>query len=651
MNAVNLLSRLREHNLRVGGGGGTRLGLSAPQTNPLPQSTSPVESQNTKNVEKENEFTKKVNNSPMHVYGPGHPFYRANKAREILKKVDAATDAAQLRMRLQDKKWRMMNLYLIENENKQVVPFKPRYEQREFMRNMHNRNFVPKARKLGMSTYLVLNSLDDCIFPSQEMAETDEETTIPGQPPKRSVRAGIIDLKETDAWEKLAIARLAWEKGPGHPDKHIAAIWEAIHRNNPLVKDSNGLMAWTNGSAMQAGVSYTGKTPQILHVSEFGPIAAQFPKVADNILRGSINAVPTNGMVHVETTMEGRFGECYKLFKLAVASAATQTKDMTPLDWRLHFFSWLRHPSYILKGRKPQGEATRQYFAELTQKHGAMLEEEYGYPGGVVPDERQAWWEKKRMEQGDHMWTQFPTVLEEVDRAQVAGQIYPEMLQLRVDGRIKEFAPERSLPLFIACDLGSSDNSAAWLVQPAGKFDNFLRCAFGEGKGAAGIAGLWRAWSAEFPEHHIEQILLPHDAEITDKGSGLTYKQSLINAGVPSRVISVVPRTPDVWVGIELVRDMLPHTWFHSVCDQPTRDADGGELPSGVARLEGYRRQPPSATGVLKAAPLGDICSHASDALRTYAEGKQHGRVRSTQKSVTGISSGDAPRAFKVVMA
>lgn len=516
--------------------------------------------------------------------------------------------------KLKDPFWRIQNLYQIIDEDGKVVPFVLRGEQIQFLKESHTRNLVPKARKLGMSTLIVLLYLDSCIFTP-------------------NFKAGHIDLKESDAHAKLQIARFAWEKGPEHPNPGAAMVWRHIHATNPLIIDNSGKLGWKNGSEQTAGVGYTGKTPQALHVSEYGPIAAQFPRVAENIKRGSMNAVPISGRIDVETTMEGgEFGECYAIFELALKTASLPPDELSPLDWKIHFFSWLGHPSYTLKRPRPVNADTTAYFAELADKHGDWLMQTFGLLDGIVPLERQAWYEAKRKEQGEWMWQQYPTVVEECVRSVVAGQIYPEMTRLRLEGRVTKFNIELGLPLFVSADLGSSDNTALWLLQPAGHALNAIDCAFGEGVGAAGVADTIRRWEHTYGQT-VEQVLIPHDARITDKGSGLTYEQNLVKSGVPQSKITVVPRTPDVWAGIEAVRRILPNLWFHERCDEKIRTDDGKERPSGVGRIQGYRKRPPSSKGTGGGEPIGDICSHAADGLRTYAEAKECFLVRSYQMS------------------
>jgi hypothetical protein len=501
---------------------------------------------------------------------------------------------AAFRAKVSDRDWRLQNLYLIEDERAGIRPFEARPEQLEFRRNRHFRNFIPKARKLGMSTEVTIENLDDCLF-------------IP------RLNAAIVDRTEGDAVKKLGIARLAWERGPVHPNQAIAQLWRWLHQANPLVKDTDSVMQWKNGSSIEAGVSFTGGTLQRLHVSELGPIAAQKPAKAAEIRRGSLNAVPPDGIITIETTMEGgRFGVCYDFFKLALSTGGRQ--DLNAGQWRLHFFPWVNHPSYVLPGSKPVRPETFQYFRELEEKRGL-----------TVSLERQAWYEAKKLELREEIWQQFPTIIEECDRAQVAGAIYPEMIRVRSEGRVKTFPFEPGVPFYSFWDLGSAENRAGWLIQPTRKDINVMDWCAGGKPGAEGMAEQIRAWEREHGP--IAGHFLPHDADITDKGAGRTYKQQLIDCGIPAHLIFIVPRIPKVTYGISEVRARLGRMWFHERCDRTVVSDTGEELPGGIGRLEAYRWTPITASGVQSDAPLPDFCSHSADALRTFAEADSRGLI------------------------
>lgn len=533
----------------------------------------------------------------------------------------------QFAANLNSKEWRLENLYVIKLDDGTAEPFVMRHEQREFMRNRKKRNFVPKARKLGMSTFIVLDALDECLFPPK-----DDKGNA------KKIQCGIIDLKETDAWAKLAIARFAVVNGQKHPTRpEIAWLWSQMMVVNPLVKDSNGMMEWKNGCIFEAGTNYTGKTPQRLHISEYGPISDEQPDAAKRIKQGSMNSVVKEGIIDIETTMQGgRLTECYAIFEEALRNISVPEEELTDMHWKLHYFSWLRHPGYCLPGRKPTDAETMEYFAKLTAEYKDEFIRLYGFENGVVPLERQAWYEMQKRTMRDLMYQQFPTVLAEVDRVSLTGQIYPEMLRVRQEGRIKKFNPIKGVPLFITTDIGSSDNAAYWLWQHSNGVDYFLDCCFGVGKGAPALATKYREWQLMFPDNVIDQIFLPHDGATDDRGSGLTYQQNLENCAVPGRIIEVVPMTRDVWGGIDLVRAVLVNAVFHERCDQKLDDPDDNQkkLPSGVGRMEGYRRSHTSKDGKINNSPHGDICSHAADAIRNGAEAAFHGLIKSRMRSL-----------------
>lgn len=505
------------------------------------------------------------------------------------------SEIAALEAKLSDKNWRLENLYQIRDKDGQIIPFNPNPEQKRYFKNRHNRNFVPKARKLGMSTGIVIDYLDTCLFPP-----VGED----GKPVQ--VEVGHVDLREPDAFKKLAMAKLAWDKGPAHKKPEIAQLWNLIHESNPMVRSSDGLLSWSNGCRQEAGVSFTGTTPLRLHMSEYGPISARFPGKATELKRGAMNAVPSTGIIDIETTMEGgQFGECYKIFKLA---QSCEGKPLSRLDWKLHFYPWWTHEDYQLEGLEPTVGAILDYFAKIEKDHGIKLS-----------PARMAWYEKIAALNGEEVYQQFPTTVEEVDRQIVPGQIFPQMKTVRHEGRVTAFNPDRGYPIFTSWDLGSSDNSAGWVIQPAGKAHNILDWCCGEGVGAAGVAEVIREWESRHGA--LAGHFIPHDAEITDKGSGKTFVAQLVECGIPREKITVVPRIPDKWVGIEEVRRILPNCWFHVRADQPVKSGlDAAELPGGVGRLEGYRKKLDRSTNILADVIVKDICDHTADALRTYAE-------------------------------
>jgi hypothetical protein len=506
---------------------------------------------------------------------------------------------ADIVAKLADKQWRMRNLYQILPEDDMdggMIPFVLRGEQEQYLRERHNRNMTPKARKLGMSTLIVIDYLDECI-------------TTP------NTHCAHVDFKEDDAFKKLDIARMAWKSGPQHPNPAIAEVWKHIHAVNPMTSDATGCLQWANGSKQEAGTSFMGGTPRRLHWSEAGPMSAQAPDRARKVKRGSLNAIGASGIIDIETTMEGGEGTIARdIFDLALASVG---KELTRMDWRLHFFPWYGHPSYDLPGHMPQLEETLKYAAEMQHKHGIEL-----------TASRWAWYEKKKLEQKEDIWTQFPTIAEECVRSVVTGQIFPAMVTLKSEGRIRRLTIEDKYPVFTFWDIGN-DGLACWLGQLPHRDVLWHRFFMTTGKGAVAAAEVIRQFEQQLGRS-IAKHFFPHDVDYRDKGYTKTYRQQLVEAGVPNHKIITVPVAGDKWDGINNVRDRMSRFWFDEACNDKQKDEYDEELPSGIQCLSNYRTQPKAANGALRAMPLHDIYSHGSDAMITFGCADELGYINAS---------------------
>ena len=69
-----------------------------------------------------------------------------------------------LRFIATNRRWRLNNLYKIEDEQGRVVTFEMRDAQRELFESSHTFEIILKARQLGFSTYIDIYGLDCCLF-------------------------------------------------------------------------------------------------------------------------------------------------------------------------------------------------------------------------------------------------------------------------------------------------------------------------------------------------------------------------------------------------------------------------------------------------------------------------------------------------------
>jgi hypothetical protein len=108
---------------------------------------------------------------------------------------------------------------------------------------------------------------------------------------------------------------------------------------------------------------------------------------------------------------------------------------------------------------------------------------------------------------------------------------------------------------------------------------------------------------------------LPHDSAAT-MTSGKTFLTELNDAGL--RNCKAVPRTHDVWVGINRLRQLLPRFTFRiPACER------------GLEALCNYHTVRTTSTGLAVDEPLHDWASHGSDAARVIAEAEMAGMLSS----------------------
>jgi hypothetical protein len=179
---------------------------------------------------------------------------------------------------------------------------------------------------------------------------------------------------------------------------------EWLRRLRPADTDRAGELRFNNGSSISVSTSYRGGTLRSLHVSEYGKICAKFPEKAREIKSGAFNAVPLDGEITVESTAEGMNGDFYEMCD---KSQALDSSNLTPLDFKMHFFAWFESEEYRLNpvGIEVPSEL-KTYFELLKINHGIELD-----------DWQKAWYVKKSEEQNDDMKQEYPSYPEEAFRA------------------------------------------------------------------------------------------------------------------------------------------------------------------------------------------------------------------------------------------
>lgn len=474
----------------------------------------------------------------------------------------------RLKTLLSDPEWRLDNLYWIKNEQGDKVKFVRNEAQRAYHAAAERRNLIPKARKLGFSTFIAILITDRCIFRSGNVA-------------------GIVDYTLTDATDKLAIVKFAYDNLPAD-----------IRAANPLVRANDEYLEWANGSTVSVGTSYRGGTPADLHVSEFGKTSADNPEAAREIETGAIQAVPATGRVWVESTAHGTSGRFCDMVKRAQVRAA-EKQPMTALDYKLHFFGWWMKREYRLPNNLVVvPHELQKYFAEQRSKFGIKIDADQA-----------AWYTKKYEELGpDDVKQEFPTNIDELFFVSLEGAFWREEIsKARRDGRIGKPVPhDPSRPVNTTWDIGE-DCTAIWFHQSDGVRHRFIDYWEEEGSSLQSACGV-------VEQKRIDRKFIygthygPHDLDNRDWAhESKTRKQTAEGLGIKFEVVPKVMVKADA---IEAGRRMIGLSYFCSDYTTP-----------GVGRLENYRKRWNKLLAQFTSDPLHNMDSHGSDSFMNLCMG------------------------------
>jgi hypothetical protein len=501
----------------------------------------------------------------------------------------------ELKAKITDKLWRLCSLYSIKDaESGKVCAFDPRPEQMTIFRALVSgvrKIIILKARRLGMSTAIDIYAADDIAF-------------------NAGVQWSIVDQNQDDASKKLNnIVKIALESLP----KPIRDRLKYLRSNDSAVEIST--VSNDTPSAIYAGKNARGGTNQGIHVSEWGVVQADDPKRSEEILTGALPSAE-HGVTIVETTWKG--GKGGLLWNLVKSAMETPVEARGKNDWHLFFFPWWTDPTYSEAGEISQIDPeTLKYLAEKEAEVSVKF-----------TDRQKCWYARRKKTLGIFIFREFPTTIDECFRAPIEGAIYADIIdQLRGKGSIRPEHVDGSALVHTFWDLGSPINTVVWYGQFVGPEIRIVDCDKDLDLTPVQRVGHMLKKGYVFGDH-----FLPHDAMATQK-SGITFQAELSAAGLSS--VRIVPKTNDIWVGINRLRQLMPRMTFRlPACD------------AGLEALSNYHTRRESSGGLATDIPVHDWSSHASDALRTLAEAEMAGMIKGESDIARKRINGGKPRVL-----
>ncbi len=500
------------------------------------------------------------------------------------------TSPEELERCLADPDWRLFSgcLYKImikgdDGEVSMVMPFIPNRAQRRFVKRLWHRNIILKARQLGFTTLIAILWLDHALFNANQ-------------------RCGII-AQDREAAEAIFRdkVKFAYENLPPEVKERFT-----------LARDSaTELLFAHNNSSVRVATSMRSGTIHRLHVSEFGKICAKFPDKAAEVVTGSIPAVPTNGVLVIESTAEGRDGEFYELVQRAEGQDASKAK-LTPKDYRFHFYAWWQEPKYRLaSGTVPITDKEHEYFDLIEAKMACKID----------PDQR-AWYIATMTSDfsgaEERMWQEYPSTPEEAFQISTEGNYYAkDMIELRKRGGITR-VPVLDLPVNTYWDIGNSDGCAVWFQQELRAEDRFI--------------DYYEAHNEDL-RHYVHELTkkgylfgthyLPHDAEHKRLGDYNKSTQQMLQELMPGQRFVIVPRITQLINGVNQTRKHMKGIYVDEV-----------RCKKGIERIEGYKKRFSRTDMRYTDEPdKSNGCSEGADALRQYAQAKELGMLNNVTRA------------------
>lgn len=493
-----------------------------------------------------------------------------------------------IKARLGDWRWRVNNLYKITNSKGEVVTFKMNWAQEYLFGLMWFRTIILKARQIGMTTFVMVFMLDQCLFNS-------------------NTKCGVIahGLDEASDLFNNKI-KFAYEHLPSWLQELV-----------PTKRATGKMLSFQNGSSIRVGTSMRSGTYQYLHVSEFGKICRKYPERAKEIVTGSFPAAQ-DGVIFIESTAEGQDGYFFTYCEEARKKQIAMTK-LTRKDFKFFFFPWWREPRYRLSDEDTKNTT----IVARLEEYFYRLEEEFGIE---LDDNQRAWYAKEEETLGDDMKREHPSTPEEAFEQSIEGAYFVrQFTKIYAQGRIGDFPHNPGIPVDTWWDLGMDDTMVIWFTQTIGGRIHLIDYYENNGE----TIGHYVKHCQDKPYlygHHYG----PHDLSVRELfGDGEAISRAQKAARLGFKFVTV-PRATDKMDAIEAARDALELCSFNKAT-----------CADGIAKLERYRKKWDQKLGRWMDKPLHDDASNTADAFMTMATGHpMFAKVKPRSKQVTAQRSG-----------
>lgn len=329
-------------------------------------------------------------------------------------------------MAIHNQKWRLNNLYRIIDKDSNDIKFRLNPIQENVLNNLHNRNLILKARQLGMSTFAVLYMLDETLF-------------------NNNLMAGIVSYTRDHAQH-------IFRKIIGHALDTLLPVYQPYVN---IIRRTATEVCFSNGSSLRVDTTLRGSAYPLVLVSEFGKTCARNPLKAEEVITGTLQAVPKNGRTIIESTGEGSDGF---FAEMCMEAHRKGNENLSSLSYKLFFFPWMDDPSYILEENVQIDVFLSDYFKGVEKQTGRIL---------TQPQKN--WYAMQKILLGDKIKQEYPSTVSEAFLATSDAFYFAEAIaQAHKDNRcLQSSLFDALLPLYVSMDIGVNDLTVIIFFQVA----------------------------------------------------------------------------------------------------------------------------------------------------------------------------------------
>lgn len=470
---------------------------------------------------------------------------------------------------LQSKEWRLNHLYRIVDKEGRSIPFKLNPVQASVLRISHKRKIILKARQLGMSTFAVLDLVDDAIF-------------------TENLSCGIVSYS-------LEHAQHIFKKIIGHA---LDTLPKDIKPYVGITGRSAREITFSNGSSLRVDTTLRGGSYQKILVSEFGKTCARSPQKAEEVVAGTLQAVGSSGSITIESTGEGSDGY---FVDMVLTADLHKNKDISDLEYYLCFFAWYEDPSYRLQGYVDYDVRLTDYFNKLETMLSIKLDQQ-----------QRNWYAVQERILGDKLKQEYPSTISEAFLSKSDAYYFAEAIQ-------QAYQDNRCLytnicdvlqPIYIAMDIGLNDLTVIIFFQLCHGEIRIIDYYEDKNKDVE----FYCKYLLQDRNYLLHTIFLPHDSKKRDPlDVTMTYERDFrrLFSGTNTR-FHVLPRQ-DKQISISYAKVKLSRCVFNLAKVKPLLD-----------QMSKYRKKWIEERGMYIEEPYHNISSNYADAFQYLCQAVGH---------------------------